>query len=311
MSKSTISIVELTLRFSTQEKARVYIEEKRWGKDLVNIKCPCCSSTKITKRGGKRKGYFVCYSCKKEFTVRTGTVFERSGIPLNKWLVALYCIVTHRKGISSLELSKTVGITQKSAWFMLMKVRKACETGDEMLNGIVEIDDCSIGGTERNKHKNKKTKGTQGKSTKTKTLVLGLRERESGRVKAMVIQSANAETMQRILDGNVKIGSTISTDGATCFKGIENYDRISVNHSAKEFVKDMASTNGVESMWALLKRSVNGTYHHINKKYINRYINEFTFRLNEGNVRYHTMVRIDALLDNAFKSKVTHKEVLL
>lgn len=164
MSKSTISIVELTLRFSTQEKARVYIEEKRWGKDLVNIKFPCCSSTKITKCGGERKGYFVCYSCRKEFTVRTGT--------------------------------------------------------------------------------------------KTKTLALGLRERESGRVKAMVIQSANAETIQRILDGNVVIGSTISTDEATCFKSIENYDRTSVNHSAKEFVKDMASTNGVESIWALLKREV-------------------------------------------------------
>lgn len=124
MCKDTVSIFELVQMLPNNEAARLYIEKKRW-KD--NVKCPLCESNeKITARGVKRLGYYICRSCSKEFTVRTGTIFQRSHIPLNKWLFAIYLFVTSRKGISSLQLSKEIGITQKSAWCMLQRIREAC-----------------------------------------------------------------------------------------------------------------------------------------------------------------------------------------
>jgi len=138
MCKDTISTFELMQLFPNNEAARLYIEKKRWND---HVKCPLCGSDeKITARGGKRTGYYVCKSCSKEFTVRTGTIFERSHIPLNKWLFAIYLFVTSRKGVSSLQLSKEIGITQKSAWFMLQRIREACgKDGGGLLDGIIEI----------------------------------------------------------------------------------------------------------------------------------------------------------------------------
>jgi transposase-like protein len=173
MSKSTISTFQLFEMFPDAESARIYLESRLWPDGAF---CPECKSR---ERIGKQPkvGFYRCNACSLDFTIRTGTVFERSHIPLHKWLYAMYLLVTARKGISSLQLAKEIGVTQKSAWFMLQRLREACGSGDDLdkLRGIVEVDECFIGGKERNKHEHKKLKA--GRGSVGKTAVVGLRER--------------------------------------------------------------------------------------------------------------------------------------
>src|SRR5271154_179277 len=230
MSKSTISTFELFEMFPDQETARVYLEGRLWPNGPT---CPVCGfGDRVTARKG---GFYRCNQCKEDFTVRTGTIFERSHVPLHKWIYAMYLLVTARKGISSMQLAKEIGITQKSAWFVLGRLREACGDNLEMLRGIVEIDEAYFGGKEENKHANKKANRGQGPSGKT--VVLGIRER-----------------------GGV-------------------------------------TTNSIESVWAVMRRGIHGVYHHASKKHLHRYVDEFTFRLNEGDVKRHTLDRLDSFVD--------------
>src|SRR5438128_11271009 len=191
MSRSTISTFQLFERFPDQESARLYLEGRLWPNGVV---CPACKGTeRITAR---KDGFYACNACDKlKFTVRTGTVFERSHIPLHKWIYAMYLLVTARKGISSLQLPKEIGLTQKSAWFLLHRLREACGSKFDKLAGIIEIDETYVGGIEANKHKKKKLNA--GRGAVGKTAVLGMRERASGRVKAKPVANTDQETIHR------------------------------------------------------------------------------------------------------------------
>ncbi|HUD75848.1 MAG TPA: IS1595 family transposase, partial [Terracidiphilus sp.] len=215
--------------FPDEDTARTYLEARLWPNGAV---CPtCANSDRITPR---QKGFYRCNACQVDFTIRTGTIFERSHIPLHKWLYSMYLLVTARKGISSMQLAKEIGITQKSAWFMLHRLREACGGELEKLQGVVEVDEAFFGGKEANKHEHKKL--NSGRGSVGKTAVVGLRAR-GGRVIAHPVANTDKEALQGAIMEHVEVGSQLMTDEASGYSGIGGlfFDHGTVAHSAGEY----------------------------------------------------------------------------
>lgn len=270
------NLVELTTYFPDDQSCREYLENQRWnGKPI----CPRCQSDAVYKFSDGK--HYKCKPCDRKFTVLIGTVFEDTHVSLRKWFIAIYIFTSHKKGISSHQLAKDLGITQKSAWHLLHRIRYAFGASEpEQLDGTVEADETYIGGKAKNMHKSVREKKIAGRGSVGKTAVLGLVER-NGRVFAKPVDKADAKTLQTIILDKVEKGSNLMTDEFLAYRGLGiNYSHKTVEHGAGIYVKGDIHTNTIEGYWSLLKRGIFGIYHQVSKKHLHRYCTEFGFRYN-------------------------------
>ncbi|WP_199792295.1 IS1595 family transposase [Allosphingosinicella vermicomposti] len=270
------TLFQMMQAFPDEQSAIDHFTAIRWKNGPF---CPQCGSTKVYHFSDKRT--HKCGDCRKRFSIKVGTIFEDSKIELRKWLLAIWLITSHKKGIASTQLAKDIGVTQKTAWFMTHRLRHAIATKsfNRPLSGEIESDETFIGGKEKNKHAWQRTGGKQGGSGKV--AVLGMLER-GGELRTEITPNLRAATVQDRIRDNVEPGSAIMTDEHGAFLGLQgDYNHHRVNHSAGEYVRHFClHTNGIESVWALFKRQIVGTHHFLSPKHLSRYLGEMTWRFN-------------------------------
>ncbi len=252
----TISIVQLLRMFPTQDGCIEWLEKVRWNGEPT---CAHCGAMDKIGRPASKPHTYWCGHCRKYFTVTTGTIMHSTKTPLQNWIVAIYSVMTARKGASAMQLSKELGVQYRTAWYMLHRVREACAGGEFQLGNIVEMDEVYIGGKEANKHGDKKLHA--GRGSVGKVAVIGARER-GGNTVAMPVENADSETATEFATQAIETGSTIHTDDSLIYNHLP-FLHASVCHSAHEYVRGPVHTNGIESVWAVLKRSIHGTWHHV------------------------------------------------
>ena len=280
------NLLEVQKCFPTEQSCIDYMIHRRWNDKPVCVHCG--SSRKIYKMNGGK--LLKCADCRKQFSVRVGTIFEDSALPLQKWFYAIYIFSAHKKGISSCQLGKDISVRQATAWHMLHRIRESMrpKTNDSQLKNIVEADETYIGG--------KKHKGKRGRGSENKTPVFGMLERQ-GDVRTMPVERVNGQTLKGLIRKNIDLNATIMTDEWTAYNGLgkEFSSHEVVNHGRKEYVRaGSIHVNNIENFWSLLKRGIFGIYHHVSPEHLSRYCDEFQFRYNsrkdEDKLRFTAML---------------------
>ncbi len=287
-----LSIIDITRMFPDEDTARRWFEEQRWPK---GPHCPQCGTFNIQSGAKHKTQTHRCRECKKSpfFTVRKGTVMESSNLPLQVWAIGIYLFTTGIKGTSSMKLHRDLSVTYKSAWHLAHRLRKAFDTDTPEFEGPVEVDESFFGGIESNKHASKKTH--PGGGTTGKVAVVGMKDQDTGQVHAEVTSSTGKESLQGFVHKHTADGATVYTDDHKAYSNMQGVKHETVKHSVGEYVNDQATTNGVESFWALMKRSYHGVYHHWSEKHMDRYVDEFEGRFNARRLDTIDQMRLIAM----------------
>lgn len=296
------SLFDLLQAFPTEESCIDHLQKIRWANGVVS---PFDPTSKVYNYGN---GKYRCKNTGKNFNVKTGTIFCGSKVPLRKWFVAMWLESSHKKGISSVQLSKDISVTQKTAWLMLQRIRECffCENQSK-LDGDVELDETFVGGKNKNRHRNKKVKNSQGRSFKDKTPVLGMLQR-GGNVVCRVVRSTSKKHLTAPILKTVKRTSTLYTDEWCGYDTVGKvYTRNIVDHGHGQYVNGDAYTNNIEGFWGIVKRSIIGIYHKTSRKHLHRYMNEYVFRYNTRKIS--EVERFNLLLCN-LEYRITYKQLI-
>lgn len=297
------SLFDLLRAIPDEQAAIDHFTAIRWRNGAF---CPLCGSTKIYHFSDKRT--HKCGDCRKRFSIKVGTIFQDTKIPIQKWLMAIWMLTSHKKGIASTALARDIDVTQKTAWFMLHRLRQAAlsESFNAPLEGKIEVDETYVGGKAHNRHKGdpKNQPGTGGK-----TAVIGALER-GGEVAARVIAKTDTATLDGFVHAYVSPTATlVSTDEHSGYRHLgRTYRHQVVRHSAGEYVNGDCHTNGIEGFWSLLKRQIIGIHHVVSPKHLNRYVAEASWRFNRRNAEEAT--RLNALLAAADCDPLTYKALV-
>jgi len=300
------TLLEAIKFFANYENCKRYMMAARWPDGVV--RCPQCNSDHVTYLENAR--VWKCYGNhpRPKFSLKVGTIFEDSSLPLEKWLPAVWLLANCKNGISSYELHRALGVTQKSAWFMLHRIRKAMySTSFKKLAGEVEVDETFIRGKARNMHKEKREACITGTGGKDKTAVMGFLKR-GGPVQATVIADRRKRTLQGLVKSRVAAGSALYTDALASYDGLEGEFFHQVVDHAVEYVNGNVHTNGLENFWSLLKRGLKGTYVSVAPYHLFRYLDEQTFRYNQR--KADDLARFVAVLATVINRRLTYKKLI-
>ena len=298
------SIFDLLKAFPDEQTCINHLEQLRWNGNVVS---PFLEGSKVYKCKNNR---YKCTGTNSYFNVRTNTIFEDTKLPLQKWFMALYIFSSHKKGISSHQLAKDISITQKSAWFVLHRLRYAFDHPEfkKAVGGIIEIDETHTNGEGKNKHKSVKEFNSQGNMIRETTSVLGMLER-GGHVIAKVVPNRHKQTLLPIVIENVVPMSFVMSDEYSAYKDLgKRFYHNSVNHSAKQYVNGMIHTNGIENFWSHLKRGIDGIYHWVSTDHLQAYVDEFALRYNSRS--FGTQERFDMVLSNVAGKRLTYENLI-
>lgn len=303
-NKEVKSILDLVQAFPDEQSCIDHLETLRWNGNVVS---PFDVTSKVYDCKGNK---YKCKNTGKYFNVKTATIFDNTKMDLRKWFMAIWLVTSHKKGISSLQLGRDLNITQKSAWFMLQRIRNCFGLdNDDQLTGEVEIDETYVGGKSKNRPaKIRKDESIETKERYKKSTVLGMVER-GGSVRAMHVENASEMSLIPPIVNNISFDAKLYSDELTSYNKLERvYDHQTVKHGRGEYVRGRVNTNSIESFWALLKRGIYGIYHFTSKKHLQLYVDEFVFRYNtRRNVSENE--RFNLLLSN-IENRITYKELI-
>jgi transposase-like protein len=296
------SLIEAITYFSDLDVATEFVASLRWADGWH---CPDCGFSEYSYLTTRR--LWKCKGCKRQTSVKVGTIFEDSPLPLSKWLPAVWLIANSKNGISSHELARALGITQKSAWFMLHRIRLAMQTGSfEKFDGEVEVDEVLVGPKKKYMHNRNPKKKLQTQGGGGKTIVQGVKER-GGEVRAMVVDDRGAQSLQGTVHDHVVVGSTVYTDKLPAYRGLgEDFDHATIDH-ATHYVEDNVHVNGLENFWALLRRGLHGTYVSVAPQHLGRYLDERMYTFNERTLS--DLGRFSKVLTQAVGRRLTWEEL--